>query len=207
MYIVFVTGGLASGKQTVCEYLHSKGASYLDLDAIAKDISNESAVSGQIQEQFGSDIIGTDGKIQSKLLAQRAFASRESADKLNAIVWPAVQERLADLLIGASCQQLRTGDLVVVEIPMLAEAPDFMDLADEIIAVAAPEQLRLSRAVTRGISREDASSRMALQATDEQRAAISDVVFDNSGSLTQLYAQVDAWLQNTTAMISAESLF
>jgi dephospho-CoA kinase len=200
---VFVTGGLASGKKTVCEYLHSKGATYLDLDAIAKEVSSEPQITRQIQEAFGWDIVDAEGEIKSSLLAERAFATPESSNRLNSIVWPAVKERLADLLISQSCQLMHTGDLVVVEIPMLTEAPDFPELADVIITVSLPEKLRLQRAVERGMSYQDASNRLALQATDEQREAISSVVFENSGSLENLYSQVDNWYNS----ITVESLF
>ncbi|MDR0501057.1 MAG: dephospho-CoA kinase, partial [Coriobacteriales bacterium] len=126
MYVVFVTGGLASGKKTVCELLHSWGATYLDADAIAKEEQEHPAILSLLAETFGKDIIYFDDVdkpcVNRCLLASRAFASKDEANKLNAIMWPAVQERLADYLVGGSCQLLSGTDFVVVEIALLYES-------------------------------------------------------------------------------------
>jgi len=199
MYVVLVTGGIGSGKKTVCEYLAQKGATTLDLDAIAREEQENPVVLDQIRAEFGDDVIDEDGQIARSLLAARAFASRERADRLNAICWPPVMERVASYLVGGGCQPMAMGDLLLIEIPLLAEAPALLDLKDEVICVVAPEDMRLQRAVARGMCPEDVRNRMALQATDEQRIAISDTVIDNSSSLASLHAQLDAWYRDHTA--------
>jgi dephospho-CoA kinase len=83
-----------------------------------------------------------------------------------------------------------------VQIPLLAEAPGFIDLADEVIAVVADEDLRLKRAVARGMHLDDARRRLNLQASDEARMAISDEVFNNNGTIEQLEQQVQAWYKD-----------
>jgi dephospho-CoA kinase len=196
MYVVLLTGGLASGKDTVAAFLAERGAKLLDLDAIAKEEQETEPILEQLKAAFGSDIINVQGELNRRLLAQRAFADHENAEKLNAICWPPVKVRVADYILGNTCQPMERGELLVVQIPLLAEAPDFLDLADEVISVAADESLRFRRAVARGMNPDDASNRLALQATDEQRAAISDTVFTNNGSLDDLRAQVDAWYES-----------
>ncbi|MDR0888548.1 MAG: dephospho-CoA kinase [Coriobacteriales bacterium] len=190
---MFITGGLASGKNTVGEYLESKGATVRDLDVMAKDEQENPIIKEQIINQFGADLLDVNGDINRSLLAERAFSDADSAAKLGAICWPPVQERLADILIGGSCQPLEHAELTVVEIPLLVESGGFKDLADEIMTVEADEDIRLSRAIERGMSREDAENRIELQATSEERCEVADTVIYNNSTLASLYEQIDGW--------------
>jgi dephospho-CoA kinase len=199
MYVVLLTGGLAAGKDTVSTCLSERGATILDLDLIAEEVRTEEPVLVQITSAFGDDIITADGSLNRTLLAQRAFVDKQSADKLNAICWPPIKERVADYILSNTCQPMKKIDLLVAQIPLLVEAPDFLDLADEVISVAADEDIRFRRAVARGMAVQDARNRLALQASDEARAAISDTVFINNGSLDELKAQVDAWYADKIA--------
>ncbi len=196
MYVVLVTGGLASGKNTVGNLLAARGATVLDTDQIAKDAQEDEAVLAQLTEEFGEDIVNDSGILNRKLLAMRAFASKEDTDRLNAICWPPVKERLASYLMQGNCQPLKTNELLVILIPLLAEAPDFIEFADEVIAVVAEESIRLERAIGRGMSAQDAKNRLDMQASDKDRIAISDTVFDNNKDLEQLEAQVEAWYKD-----------
>jgi dephospho-CoA kinase len=130
MYVVLLTGGLASGKDTVSAYLAELGATLLDLEAIAKEAQLAEPVLMQLKEAFGSDIVGDNGELDRRLLAKRAFGDQESAARLNAICWPAVKERVADYILGNTCQPMERGRLLVVQVPLLVEAPDLLDLAD-----------------------------------------------------------------------------
>jgi dephospho-CoA kinase len=198
MYVVLLTGGLASGKDTVAAYLDELGATVLDLDLIAKEEQESEDVLAQLTDAFGDDILDKEGTLNRKLLAERAFADNEHAEKLNEICWPPVLERVSNYILYDTCQPLQRGELLIVQIPLLVEEPAFMDLKDEVISVSAPQELRFKRAVERGMSPEDARRRLDLQATDEQRATISDTVFDNSGSLEALKAQVKDWYEDRT---------
>ena len=201
MYVVFVTGGLASGKKTVCDLLGEAGATVLDLDAIAKEEQEDPLILAQLREIFGDDLITAEGALNRSLLAKRAFATPEDAARLNAICWPPTMERLSDLLVGGSCQMLGSSEMVVVEIPLLAESGGFRDLADEVICVLANQDLRRVRARDRGMADEDITNRMRLQASDAERIALSDVVFENNDSLDALKQQVNGWLANHQARL------
>lgn len=193
MYVVMLTGGLASGKDTVSAYLAQLGATILDLDLIAKEEQESDDILAQLVAVFGEDILDKEGALDRKLLAERAFADKEKAEKLGDICWPPVLERVTNYILNDGCQPLEHGELLVIQIPLLVETPQFLKLKDEVISVSAPEELRLARAQARGMSAEDAQNRLALQATDEERAAISDTIFDNSGSREALKAQVRGW--------------
>jgi dephospho-CoA kinase len=193
MYVVLLTGGLASGKDTVGAFLSDLGATVLDTDKIAKEAQEDEAVLAQLREEFGDDIVDTNGLPDRRILAERAFSSREATDRLNAICWPPVKERISDFILTNSCQPMDKSELLVILIPLLAEAPDFITLADEVITVVADEETRFERAVARGMSAQDARRRLDLQASDDDRVKISDTVFDNNGNLKQLADQVRSW--------------
>jgi len=195
LYTVFVTGSLASGKHTACLYLVQKGFIHIDLDDIAKEFLQDELVVMQLIEHYGSDILDEEGSIDRGELAQRAFVDTESSIALNETIWPLTQQRLADLILGMSCQQDQSDLKLAIEIPMLAEAPDFADLADTVICITSLSSIRIQRAQARGMALEDIKHRMALQATDEERAEICDVVIENNGSLESLHEKLDAWLQ------------
>ena len=196
MRVVFVTGGLASGKGTVCRLLGKRDASVFDLDEIAKEEQRSPALISALQAEFGHDITGDDGRIDRRLLAERAFATQEASRRLDAICWPPVHDRLMRLLTELKAE-LSEDALVVVEIPLLVEAQDagldFVGLADAIIAVEADEELRLSRAIKRGMSPVDARKRIAAQVSSERRRSFASVLFENNGSFKELETQVENW--------------
>lgn len=194
MFTVFVTGPLASGKRTACQYLAQHGFTHIDLDDMAKEFLDEEQVQQQLAEAYGSSILD-DGTINRARLAQQAFAEEGSSDALNGIIWPLVKARLSDLIVGNGCQYGCLGDKLVVEIAMLAEASDMLDIADVVVGITADRDIRIDRALARGMQLEDVLNRMALQADDEERARICDVVIENNGSPEMLYAKLDTWLE------------
>jgi dephospho-CoA kinase len=195
MYTVFVTGPLASGKRTACQYLTQKGFSHIDLDQMAKEFLDDELVKEQLVDAYDSSILDSGGEVDRSRLAELAFADAESTEALNSIIWPLVSERLSDLIVGGSCQKDRSTDKLVVEVAMLAEAEGLRDLADTILCVTADESVRIERALARGMQLEDILKRMALQASDEERAAISDAVIENNGGVEALFEKMDSWLQ------------
>jgi dephospho-CoA kinase len=167
----------------------------LNLDDIAKEEQENPLLQAELAREFGSDIVSPDGTVNRRLLAKRAFASDEAARRLGEICWPPVIERVSEYLVGGFCQPLEQGTFIVIEVPMLVEEPALIDLADEVLCVSAPQELRLQRAVARGMSADDVKARISQQATDDEREQICDTVFDNSGSLEALYAQLQGWYE------------
>lgn len=194
MYTVFVTGPLASGKRSACSYLAEHGFAHIDLDDMGKEFLEDELVQQQLLEAYGPEIIDSEGSIDKSALARLAFADASSTAALNSIIWPLIGERLADLIVGQSCQQAQIEEKLVVEAAMLAEAQWCLDLADSIICIDADEDTRIKRAQARGMDLEDIKNRMALQATAAARAQICDVVIENNGSLEALYDKLEAWL-------------
>jgi dephospho-CoA kinase len=192
---VGLTGGIGSGKSAVARLLAARGAVVIDADAIARQVV-EPGTDGleAVIAEFGDDVRAADGSLDRGGLAAQVFTSTVSLARLEAIVHPLVRARRAELL--AQSPQ----DAVVVEdVPLLVEkgmAGDF----DLVVVVTAPVDVRVERLTSRrGLDAEDVRNRIAAQATDEQRAAVADVIIDNSGAPGDLEAQVDELWERVSA--------
>jgi len=188
MRVVVLTGGIGSGKSSAATYLGQRGAFVVDLDDVARTVmAPGSTVLATVAREFGPEVVGPDGALDRAVLAHACFASPEAAARLDAIVHPVVtQETVA--LLGELESRAMPPRLVVLEVPLLAEAPAFVDVADVVVALEAPEAVRVQRVVARGMERGDATRRAAAQASDEARAALADVVISNDGTYEELIA-------------------
>ena len=188
MLLVALTGGIGSGTSTVAELLAAHGASVLDADAVARSVVEPGRPALQaLVERFGEGILHPDGSLDRAALAAVAFVEDESRHALEAITHPVIVAEMNQRI----AEQPADG-IVVLEIQLLAETWDqrIRDY-DAVVAVEAPEELRLERAVERGMSREDVERRLAAQATDEDRRRIATHVVGNAGTLDELAGSVD----------------
>lgn len=183
-FFIGLTGGTGSGKGYVCEILREKGFDIIDSDAVSRDVTaDNSPVLDLIKEEFGADTV-ENGRLNRALLAERAFECREKTDRLNAILHPEIAKR---------CREAAKG-VCVLDAPQLFEAGLEKDCS-RVIAVTAPEEIRLSRICARdGISREKATERINAQLSEEYYTAHSDYVIDNSGT-ADVKAQVERILE------------
>jgi dephospho-CoA kinase len=192
VYVVAVTGGLGAGKSEASRFFESRGAHVVDLDELAKGLlETDSHVRDALVAAFGEDIVGDTGAISTNRLAEQAFSCDANAETLSALVHPGVVERVEQELQDLALQA-RPPSVVVLEIPLLAEVPVLRDVADLVVAIEAPEPLRVARAVERGMSEDDARTRIARQADDEARARIADVVVANDGTPEDFRARLEA---------------
>ena len=164
MYRVGITGGIGSGKSLVCSMLEERGVAIYNSDSRAKGLmTHDEALRAALVARFGAEVYTSEG-INRRYLAARVFSKPEELKALNAIVHPAV---MGDFDRWAERQK---GDYVVLESAILFEA-HLEDRVDCVVAVMAPEALRLERAMSRdGATREQIVSRMRNQITDEERA-------------------------------------
>lgn len=163
MYKVGLTGGIGSGKSKVAEFLRDREVAIYDSDSRAKELmmSNEALREALIAE-FGQECYTADG-INRAWLAQRVFNNEAELARLNAIVHPAV---MRDFAAWAEAQE---GNYVVLESAILLEA-GLESHVDVVVAVMAPKELRLERAMMRdGAKREQIEERMRNQMSDEER--------------------------------------
>lgn len=189
MYVVFLAGGIASGKSTVLRELGRRGAACVDLDALSREVTQAgSPTNERLAKVFGTDVLGDDGTLRRATLARRAFASPENTRLLESIMHPAIRERmrlwLADQDDSALC---------VVEIPLLDRVEDLIPMADDVLCVVSSLQTRRVRAIERGMTGEDFDARVAQQTSDDYLVRHATTIFYNDGSRQDLIDCIDSW--------------
>jgi dephospho-CoA kinase len=196
MVRVGLTGGIASGKSMVAEELAARGAVIIDADLLAREVVEPGTPAlAAIIDRFGPEVV-RDGQLDRARLAQIVFADPLARRDLERIVHPAVRARAAELERAA-------GDAAVVVhvIPLLVETGQHQDF-DLVVTVDADHETQIQRLMLRnGLSRAEAESRIAAQASREDRKRAADVVLDNTRSLAQLREQIDAlWAELSSAV-------
>ena len=192
MLRVGLTGGIGAGKSEVSKRLAAQGAIIIDADLIAREVvAPGTSGLAEIIALFGPAVLGPDGALDRTALGEIVFADQEKLARLNAIVHPRVGKRMRELEDSAG-----PASIVVHDVPLIAEN-DLASTYDLVIVVDVPPRLQLDRLVRlRGLSREQAQSRMAAQAARDQRLSIAGIVVDNSSSLAELDRQVgDLWAE------------
>jgi dephospho-CoA kinase len=186
MIKVGVTGGIGSGKSTVCGVLAAMGVPVYESDSRARELmTGDGAVRRAIVELLGAEAYRGD-VLDRGYVAAKVFSDRMLLASLNAIVHPAVA-----LDFEAWALAFADRPYVVMESAILFES-GFDRFVDRVVTVSAPEAVRLERACARceGLSREEMLRRMAAQLTDADREGRADHIIDNSGSLPELAARV-----------------
>lgn len=184
---VGLTGGIASGKSTVSKILRELGAVVIDADQLARDVVAAGTPGlAAVVEEFGPEVLTPDGELDRPAVADLVFGDDAARKRLEAIVHPLVFEEITRLEAEAP-----EGAVVVHDIPLLAESGR-ADSFDAVLVVDAPPEVQLQRMVQdRGWSREDAESRMAAQASPEERRALATYVIENNGTRDELRRQVE----------------
>ncbi|MFI5618367.1 dephospho-CoA kinase [Streptomyces sp. NPDC051567] len=195
MLKVGLTGGIGAGKSEVSRLLAGYGAVVVDADRIAREVVEPGTPGlAAVVAAFGESVLTADGALDRPKLGALVFADPAELRTLNAIVHPLVGARSAELEAAAGPDAI-----VVHDVPLLTEN-GLAPLYDLVVVVDAAPRTRLARLVgRRGMTEEEARSRMAAQATREQRLAVASLVIDNDGPLEELEPQVRAVWKELTA--------
>ena len=191
MYLIGLTGGIASGKSTVARRLVEHGAVHLDADQLARRVVEPgSPALTAIIEQFGSEFLRADGTLDREKLGKHVFRDDAARARLNAIVHPAVRELSARLIAKAEAED--PSAVVVYDVPLLVEAS--VDHPFDLIVVTnAPRRTQVKRLVEeRGLDLLQAEARVDAQVDNTARLAIADVVIDTDGTIAHTMSQADA---------------
>ena len=185
---VGLTGGIASGKSTVSAILAELGAVIIDGDKLAREVVERGQPGlDQVVAAFGPEILTADGDMDRAKVGQIVFNDEAKRKVLEGIVHPLVFERYAALEASAP-----KDGLVVHDIPLLAESGR-ADTFDAVIVVETPAEVQVERMLRdRGWTQADAESRIAAQATPQQRRAIATHLIVNAGTRDDLRARVEA---------------
>jgi dephospho-CoA kinase len=214
MLRVGLTGSLGSGKSTVAAILRELGAHVIEADHLGREFMEPGhAVYDQIVEQFGSEVVSADGRLNRSRLAEIAFREGRLQD-LNAIVHPAViaaQQRWMEELFERDPEAVAVVESALIfEVVRDARArgekegvlSDWRRRIDRVIVVTAPDDLKVQRFVDRlglsdsgrGAAEADARYRLAHQISDAVKAARADYLIENVGDKESLRTQVeDLW--------------
>jgi len=203
MYLIGLTGGIASGKSVVAARLAERGAVVVDADKLAREVVEPGTPAlAAIADRFGADVISADGSLNRPALGAVIFTDPAARLALNAITHPAVWKRARELFVEA--ESADPDAVVVYDVPLLAEAAADRPITfDLVVVVDASAETRLKRLVElRGLSEDEARHRISSQASDAERLALADVVVDSDGSLAETLAQADALYARVRAGVS-----
>lgn len=210
VYLVGLTGGIASGKSTVASRLVERGAELVDADDVARDVMLPGTDAWrEIVKVFGREILDDDNFIDRDEVARQVFDDASKRATLNEITHPRITREIANRL-----EVLAPLDgMVVVDVPLLVElglhreddphgAPGY----DAILVVAAQRETQIQRLIQhRGLDRKDAEARVAAQAPLEEKLAVADHVVWNEGSVAELRAETDRVADELIAAADAKS--
>lgn len=175
MIVVGLTGGIGSGKSTIAKVFRALGVPVFESDAEAKHILNREDVVQHISDTFGEWLINS-GRVDRAKLAGLVFGDKQELAKLNAIIHPAVRKQFLAWVDANSNSPYVINEAAILFESGLAEMTRFT------INVSAPVEERIKRVIARdALTREEVTSRINNQMSDEQRSALSTWTIVNDG--------------------------
>lgn len=199
MFKLGLTGGIATGKTTISNYLKTKRIPVLDADEYARKVV-EPGTPGltDIVNTFGKQVLQSDGSLNRKLLGQIIFNDMTARQKLNDITHPRIQQMMTDELQKLAKDKT---PLVILDIPLLLENHNIAG-ADAIMVVTVPESIQLNRLMQRNnLNKGEAQRRIDAQMPLSEKEKLADFIVDNSGTIANTLTQVDKVIQNITESI------
>lgn len=193
-YVLGLTGGIASGKSTVSDYLYEQGAVIIDADVVSREVVRPGAkgLSG-LTAEFGQQILDEDGTLNRAALGDIIFNSKEKRDIVNGILHPLIKE---EMLAQVESAAQKGTDVVVLAIPLLFES-HCERYCDAFLVVDIDPNTQIQRLIERnGYTKEQAQARISSQMDPTERRKRADFVVDNNGSKEETYRQIDILLEN-----------
>ena len=197
VFVVGLTGGIGSGKSAAADEFAKLGATVVDTDAIAHELTAAGgAALPAIEKAFGKSFIAPSGAMDRERMRQLVFGDPVARKRLEAVLHPMIREASARRIAAAP------GPYVVHVVPLLIESPATLRRVDRVLVVDCPEALQVERVLARSaLPVGQVRAIVAAQVSREKRLAAADDVIDNSGTLDALRGQVGrlhaAYLQRT----------
>jgi dephospho-CoA kinase len=186
--VIGLTGRIGCGKSTVAGMLHDRGVATIDADAVAREVrATDPNARAAIRARFGTEDPGE--------LARVVFADAAALADLEAIVHPAVRDRVRDRLEALA---VAGTDVAAVEAIKLLGSP-LQARCDQVWVIVCRPEDSLRRLAERGLPAAEAKRRIANQLTEEEMRAAADVVIDGSAPLADTTRQVEAALASLTS--------
>jgi dephospho-CoA kinase len=188
-FVVGLTGGIGSGKSAAAAEFERLGATVVDTDAIAHELTQAGgAAVAEVRRIFGPEVIGESGAMDRKKMRERVFADPVAKKALESLLHPMIRAESSRRIASAK------GPYVIHVVPLLVESPDYRRRVDRVLVIDAPEELQVSRVRERSaLAETEVRAIVSSQATRAERLAAADDVIDNRGSLDALRKQVAAF--------------
>lgn len=177
MRVIGITGGIGSGKTTVCGIFAELGVAIYNADERAKAVMIENGeLRGAVKAKFGDEAYNQDGTLNRPYLAERVFRSKKELAALNGLVHPAVARDFTEWSAKHGKDRY-----VIKEAAILFESGAYK-LVQESVLVTAPKEMRVQRVVQRdGATEEEVIARMDNQWPEEQKAELANHIVVNDG--------------------------
>jgi dephospho-CoA kinase len=185
-YVVGLTGGIGSGKSAAADAFARLGATVVDTDAIAHELTGPGgAAIPEIRRQFGNAFVDATGAMDRKRMRDLVFSDAEEKLRLEALLHPMIRAESARR-VGAAA-----GPYAVLVVPLLVESAGYRERVDRVLVVDCPESVQIARVMQRSNLPEAQVRRiLASQVSREMRLAAADDVIDNSSSIDALQQRV-----------------
>ncbi len=186
-----ITGNIGSGKSIVSDFIESNGYRVLRSDNIAKDlIAKDKLVKQKIENLFGKDIYNN-GKLNTKLLAEKVFNNRKNVNLINSVVHPATIKKIEEL-IAIESKQSR---MIFVESALIFEAK-IEKMFDYTVLVYSDKKHRVNRVMKReNVNENDVTRRMKFQIDDDKKKNKVDFIIDNNSTVQNLHNNISFLLR------------
>lgn len=185
-YVVGLTGGVGSGKSAAADEFGRLGATVVDTDAIAHQLTRTGGgAMRQVRQLFGAGVVAADGSMDRKKVREMVFADPAARARLEGLLHP--------LIRAESTRQVQAsgGPYVVLVVPLLIESAGYRNRVHRVLVVDCDVATQLARVVARsGLAPEEVRRIIAAQASRAERIAAADDVIDNSGTLAALQQRV-----------------
>ena len=183
--VIFVTGGLGSGKSTFSSIAAKRGIKTLNADAIVDELyRTDLDLIERLKILLGQDIVDDKNQILKSKIAEKIFDSRSLLKKVEELVHPLVR--------GYLLHEIANSPTLVFEIPIINESTDLTP-ADYLVVITTDEHRQVKRAIARGMTQEDAEKRIAMQKLNAISVP-SAIYIPNNGSFEEFEKSVDKFL-------------
>lgn len=186
MLKIGLTGGIGSGKSTVCELFKQLNITIIDADVIARQL----VVSGQpafceLVDEFGRQIIDNNGNLNRAVLRALVFSDQKKKQKLDSIMHPLVYQQ-----ITLELNKYQDNMYCITAVPLLLETQQQL-MFDRVLVVDCSVETQIARVINRSqLSRDQALAIISSQFSREQRLAFANDIIDNSATFSQLAEQI-----------------
>ncbi|PVD30234.1 hypothetical protein C0Q70_09496 [Pomacea canaliculata] len=181
MFLVGLTGGIATGKSTASNMFRRLGAYVIEADQVSRDVVKPGLPAWcKIREEFGGDVFLEDGQLNREEMGRIIFSDSTRRKQLNAITHPEIRKAILWQLLICF---LKGYQFVILDIPLLFETRSMLSLLSFIIVISCTERQQLQRLMARnGFSKEEAESRIKSQMPLTEKCRMANYVVDNSGT-------------------------